>query len=196
MSTLKLVMVGHYAGKTVTLNGHTFVDGELTLTGDIAAYAGVVKYFSTYNAWPAGSPELEAAQFQYEESAGGDNGGGSNLDGLEDGKDSSAKHSNESPASGAPNGAGHDAGEGDALREGGASSGDGSSSGRDSDPRTLQIVDALKSLDPSVDDHWTDGGLPRVAAIEEASGIVGITRKEIEAAYKGFDREKAAASAV
>jgi hypothetical protein len=196
MSTMKLVMVGHYAGKDVTINGHKFVNGELSLDGDMTGYAGIVKYFASYNAYPAGSAELEAAKFAIEENSGGEDGGGSNSNGRKDGEDNSGKHPNKSRASEVPHGDGHDAAKGDSLRGGEAPSGDGSSEGRDSDPRTLQILDALKALDPSVDDHWTDGGLPRVAAIEAASGIVGVTRKEIVEADPDFTREKAAASAL
>ena len=192
---MKMVLTGHYAGRTMVINGFPFTEGECVLKGELASLDGAIRYLATYNAFPAGSSELEQAQFRDMEN-GGDNGGSSNQDGPEDGANNSGKHSDEPIAPVTPNGAGHDAVEADALRGGAAPSGDGGSSGRDSDPRTLQIVDALNSLDPSVDDHWTDGGLPRVAAIEAASGIVGITRKEIEAAYKDFDREKAAASAV
>ena len=55
----------------------------------------------------------------------------------------------------------------------------------------LKIIDGIKSLDPSNDDHWTDAGLPRVDMVATASGVINVTRKDIAAALPGWDRTKA-----
>lgn len=41
---VKLVLEGPFAGKTINLKGHQFVDGELELEGNLAGNAGVIKY--------------------------------------------------------------------------------------------------------------------------------------------------------
>lgn len=47
------------------------------------------------------------------------------------------------------------------------------------------IIDALKTLDPKNDEHWTNDGQPAVAAL----GIVDLKRKDITDAAPHFSRE-------
>ena len=49
------------------------------------------------------------------------------------------------------------------------------------------IVDAVASLDKSVDAHWTKGGLPDVNTVKEIVGFE-LTRKDIEAVAPGVVR--------
>lgn len=51
----------------------------------------------------------------------------------------------------------------------------------------------LAKLDPGNEDHWTNAGLPSVAAVSKMAGEV-ITRAQIAEAWPGFDREAANAA--
>lgn len=68
------------------------------------------------------------------------------------------------------------------------------------DPALLEmpekIADAVRKLDPEDDDHWTDAGLPAMAAIEALVGTKSIVRADVEAAAPGWDRDKALEAAV
>ena len=57
------------------------------------------------------------------------------------------------------------------------------------DPKAF-LVEVLKQLDPANDDHWTALGLPDVKAVETLAGKP-VSRKEIDEAAKGFNREAA-----
>ena len=62
------------------------------------------------------------------------------------------------------------------------------------DPPGIELLAAIKSLDPGNDDHWTESGLPAVAAVEVLFG--NTTRSEIKLAAPGYDRDAAAAAQV
>lgn len=51
----------------------------------------------------------------------------------------------------------------------------------------VNIVDALATLDPQNDDHWTSDGLPRMDVLEALCGHT-LTRADVTAAAKGFSR--------
>lgn len=58
--------------------------------------------------------------------------------------------------------------------------------------RTDSIMDAIESLDSSVDDHWTSSGKPRMGMLKELSGIDDLTRDEVDAVIPAdLDRETA-----
>jgi hypothetical protein len=52
----------------------------------------------------------------------------------------------------------------------------------------MEIVEALKTLDTANDNHWTQGGLPRMETVSMLVGNPKLTREEVEAAYPGFTR--------
>lgn len=52
------------------------------------------------------------------------------------------------------------------------------------------LKQALKTLDPKNDEHWTAGGLPRVDVLEQLTGG-SVTRDEIEAAAPDLKRSTA-----
>jgi len=56
---------------------------------------------------------------------------------------------------------------------------------------TDKIFAAVKSLDPAIDDLWTEDGLPRLDAVQGVDGLSGVTRQNVDAACPGFDREVA-----
>lgn len=190
---MKLILTGHYAGQTILINGNQFVKGELPLKGDLKSMDGLIRYMATYNAFLAGSDELAEAQDR-------DRKNKENADGADEILDGEGANSGGAPSddanSGAASGAGATGASGDGAGNG--SEGDGVPGGREgdaaprsSDPQVLKIIDALNSLDPDVSDHWTEAGLPKVAAVEAGSGVVGVTRKDIEAAMPGWNRDKA-----
>jgi hypothetical protein len=50
-----------------------------------------------------------------------------------------------------------------------------------------EILEAVKSLDPANDEHWTSDGLPRLDAVENLLGA-GVTRKQVTNAAPDFNR--------
>lgn len=57
---------------------------------------------------------------------------------------------------------------------------------------SVKIIDALKKLDPSNDNHWTADGLPRLDTVKMLSGDQSLTRDSIVAVAPGFARATAA----
>lgn len=55
-----------------------------------------------------------------------------------------------------------------------------------------QVRTALTKLDPKNADHWTDGGLPSVAAVRELAGQKEVSRADIAALAPNLTREEAA----
>lgn len=53
---------------------------------------------------------------------------------------------------------------------------------------STDIVSALALLDVDNNDHWTSDGLPRMEALEQLSGLKGLTRSAVTAAQPGFSR--------
>lgn len=192
---MKLILTGHYAGRTIDLNGYKFVNGELTLKGEMTKMEGVINYFRTYNAFLAGSDEL--AQAQARDANKGDTDG---TDTVLDGQSGTDTGGVSTDITGTGTGSGPESGGASPDGAGSGSEGNGVQGGREvdegqaavtSDPTVLKIIDGLKSLDPTNDDHWTDAGLPRVDVIAQASGVVNVTRKDIAAAIPNFNREVA-----
>ena len=54
----KFVLVGPRAGKTLTVNGHQFVDGEMTFVGSAAQIATLERVLGFYGVLPAEKAEL------------------------------------------------------------------------------------------------------------------------------------------
>lgn len=193
---MKFVLTGHYAGKTMTINHVDFINGEADVKGDLAKLGGLINYLATFNAFLVGSDELAAAQERDRLNKGETNGTDTVLDG-QSGEDPSGAPAN---VSGTGTGSGPESGGASPDGAGSGSEGNGVQGGREvdegqaavtSDPTVLKIIDGLKSLDPTNDDHWTDAGLPRVDVIAQASGVVNVTRKDIAAAIPNFNREVA-----
>ena len=61
----------------------------------------------------------------------------------------------------------------------------------DKQPASESIATALRQLDPENDDHWTEAGLPSMAAVEERVGSKDIKRADVAAAMPDWDRDKA-----
>lgn len=52
-----------------------------------------------------------------------------------------------------------------------------------------KIRAALAQLDPTNDAHWTDDGLPRTGVVQKLASDPNLSRKEIQEANPGFQRE-------
>lgn len=72
--------------------------------------------------------------------------------------------------------------------------GDGKEAAEKAGDADERLVAALKGLDPANDEHWTEKGLPELAAVEK---IVGrpVKRKDVSEALPGLTRAKAKAAA-
>lgn len=62
-------------------------------------------------------------------------------------------------------------------------------------PVNIELANAVKKLDPKVDDHWNDEGEPALAVVELAYGNAGITRQMVRDAAPGWNRDAARAAA-
>jgi hypothetical protein len=195
---MKFEMTGFYAGNTMKVNHIDFVNGKAEVKGELAKMGGVIAYLATYNAYPVGSDELAAAQERDSVNKGESNGMPEVLDRQSGSDTGGAPADITSPGTGSGVGATGASTDG----TGGGPDGDGVPEGHSvdegapkgsPDSTVLKIIDGIKALDPSNDDHWTDAGLPRVDAVASASSVVNVTRKDINMAIPEWNREKAMA---
>lgn len=56
------------------------------------------------------------------------------------------------------------------------------------DQKTAKVRAALAQLDPANDKHWTDDGLPREGVVRQFANDQSISRKDIQEANPGFQR--------
>jgi hypothetical protein len=71
----KFVLVGIHKGKTMTVNGHEFVDGVFVFQGSITQIASLTKIFGYYSAVPSEVAELADARAAITAQAGAAVGG-------------------------------------------------------------------------------------------------------------------------
>lgn len=193
-STLVLVLTGAKTGKTIKLNGHRFIKGELQVCGAAQELQGLITYFGrTYAAFLKGSTQLKEAQVKDAEDGTSeiqeDEGDGQPepipSDRESDGGKPTPKTTNDEP--------------GDVGSEGGST---GDISDRDGHSNTgvcseeddinQRLLKAITTLNPDNADHWTNDGRPRMDAVETAYGSAGVTRKMVEVTIPGYNRELAA----
>ena len=206
-------LFGGNAGKTMKVNGHQFVGGELRIPLGGAVAANFTKVMGYYGAYAKGTVEYEAAVAQEDKSEEKANGASkvreeaksrsSETDGRGVGSDGSK--SADLPTD-KRNGAASDSGGG----SGSSSSGDGhEDSGvavfeepgtwpQSYEPQSVgddAVKTAVLKLDPSDDDHWVNTGAhkgkPKLAAVEQAFGKAGLTRADIEAVLPNWNRDQA-----
>ena len=193
-------LTGAHAGKSMALGPYRFTHGKMTLVIDPDKLSGLINYFSYFNGWLVGSKELEEAKKRDAAAKGGSGGQSGDMDGS--GADPGAVGADSTGAQGGASETG-DAGT-EANAEGMGATGDDSvSEGGLSDdgsvslsPEALKISDAVKKLDVMNDEHWTQAGLPSVAAVAEISGLAAVTRKDIEAVAKEYTRDVALEKAI
>lgn len=165
---MKFILVGGYAGKTVNLGGHAFVDGTFDYSTYLDAEGATIHTSPTdqvlkadflaknYQAYPEGSKELEEAQAK-----------------LAGGKV-------------APNAGELDVGDREQKQQ--DEQGEQHTSDR---VRKGAVRTALTKLDPKEDAHWTSTGLPSVEAVRELSGDKEVSRQDIQNLAPKLTREEA-----
>jgi hypothetical protein len=197
----KFEFFGAHKGKTMSIGNHTFVDGKYTITESPEGIAGVTKYLSSFSAFAVGSDEYDAAQAA---ESGDSNGVSSDNEATPEPGAPETVSSDDSPGAGneaAPaelggEPVGDDSGNSGVSPEGNGQPDAGDDSEQDPVDGTPSsevdevMVKAVQSLDPDVDDHWTEDGLPAMSAIEQSFGA-GFTRDDIENAVPGWDRARA-----
>lgn len=192
MERTVFVLAGHYADKSIVLNGHTFVEGkcEVLCPGDVVPF--VKRSLASYQAYPDRSYELEAAQKRDVE-----NGIRNNLDPRTRGGVSAKVQSLHKPSSG---GSAQEVAD---DRGANAATDDGDTGlfpERDGheNPRYAEVTseidyrlkEIIESLDPKEDGHWTSEGLPSIDAVQSAFGP-NVAREEITISGEGWTRERA-----
>lgn len=209
---VEMELVGPRAGQTCVINGHQFVEGVAVLEGDGDSLTYAIRYLGrAYNAYPKGSSELERARAEYAEAVGEKE----NPDGVQSDPHESPEQGQADEVPGEGNAGGEPAGDGkDDERQVDADAPEGAAgvlperdrhgdpglpeqpeapSRQDVDPpKDVALAEAVKSLDPEADEHWTGSGLPKISVVEEAYGQTGVTRAAIEAAAPEWNRERAA----
>lgn len=209
---VELVLVGVNAGKTVKLNHLQFVNGSCIVQGDPDNMQHAINYYRSYSAFPAGSPEYEAAEERYQLALLEEfNGVSDSPKATERGAPDAVSSALQSVGPGASDtralrrdaDAGRDAG-----RQGHGANGDGREDSGVSSEQADHISDsddasvagtgldfdtpmarAIIALDPDNEDHWTEEGLPKVSVVEQAFGTAGVTRQDVESAIPGWNRE-------
>lgn len=187
---MKFIITGSDRGKPKLIGSHQFdANGEYHYAGDPAAIGSLLKYFATFNTYLVGSNEYEVAcardkeLFGYGQSKTAEGGRkvGSDIPPGTNGNGTGGSAGSASPAS--------------PQIESGAQ-GSGAESGRvafpkSDDPEVNNLQDAIAALDSATDDHWNEEGLPRINAVEELAKVAGLTRKQIEVAAPGYNRDAA-----
>lgn len=202
-------LFGGYAGKTIVINGHKFINGVYRTVLVPTAAASLTKVLAYYGAYHKGSVAYEAALAKEQGHGADEVHAGSKrrpadpvpYEGEPDGTGSSE-------ARGTDDGAGAVGSAGDGSSSSAAGSGredtgvpkfeDAASYPEPSEPSSVgneDIKTAMLKLDPENDDHWVRtgaaAGKPRLSAVETAYGRAGLTREDLEAAFPGWDRDKA-----
>jgi hypothetical protein len=181
--TRTLILTGGRTGQTVALGGYQFVKGRTVVKADNSQIDGICRYLGrAYKAFEEGSVQLAHYQrLDGEVTANGKREADPSAD---------ARHSERIPGSVQSSGTGtasvsaDDVGRTDDATSGGAGSvpsghghadsGDDGSSGNE-----IKIREAIASLDPHNDEHWTASGHPRVDAVATVAGIPNLTRSDI-----------------
>ncbi len=191
---IKVVLTGPKAGKTVLLNGKQFVNGELVISfSNPTEREFQLRYLARVcRAYPAGSPELVAAQSKDKER------------GIQcEVHPASGQRNPEAVLGGTTSAAGDipevrplpGSGVGSELSpvgdEGVGAGGSGQENSGLHPEQIGAIRKAVRALDPLVEANWTQGGLPTVEAVCVALQDKGITRAMISAVEPEFNREMA-----
>lgn len=202
--TIRVHTTGVYAGKTVTLGGHRFVNGVAEFTGSQEELQPLLRKLARgWQAYPEGSEELAALQEQ------GNGERGTDHTASQPRPDESVQRDGESRQQGSVQESEHVGGEhaeAQAGDTGGVSGGHGhsnsglseqhsSESGAESsvNPQLARIV---YDLDPDNDNHWTQTGKPALSAVTEGYGSGDVTRSDVNKAAPGWNRDKAREYAV
>ena len=167
----KFVLVGPHAGQTMHVNGHEFVDGEMTFQGGAEQAATLERVFEFYGAMTAEKAELHALRGEQKPA------------------------DNKQPEGGAQVDSGTSGGQADA--QGSATSTEATKQAQDAPNGTPDakpsLAEAIGLLDPEVDAHWTSNNLPNLEHLGELTGKK-VARDEVNAVAEGYTRAKARAA--
>lgn len=205
---MRIILVGHFEGQDVTLRGYQFKKGILEVGNNPAEYGPIVAYMGVnYNGWLEGSSELVAARANVAASKAAakekELGTGENLDGQAGSVEGGVQADLASTAGNAELGdtASGASSNGEPVVLPGGSGGEAGHNARkpspfiESDnPQVLKVVDAIRKLNPNVTEHWTATGLPMTSVVQETSGVPNVSRKDIEQAAPGWNKEMALAA--
>lgn len=187
-------LAGHFRGKTIKIHGHQFVKGLYTAEGPAKEVEGVCTYLERgYQALPVGDPRIAVIDRATQEKEDGERqlpkgeGGGP----AESLRDDLRPPGDETPEVQRDNGGGTAGGGGGGT--GSLPIGDGHTDPRvppkEEGPDAKRLREAVASLDPTVDEHWTKTGTPDIAALESKLGSGSVTRKGIDTVAKNYTRE-------
>jgi hypothetical protein len=206
-----LILVGHYAGRTIKIRNLQFVEGKAEFNANPADAHGLITYYGRcYQAYPEGSQELKDALAREQEAQNGER------QIQEDGE-----RSEEEPVSGdlQPSWEGSPEEEADAVipdvepeagpdgrfpswdrqPDSGSPEETAEHVGLSEQPVARPQIDArieasVRKLNPDNDDHWTTLGLPKISAVYDAhpNNEDIISRKAIERAVGEWNREDSA----
>jgi len=203
----RLVLTGPLAGQTTNLRGCAFTDGVFEVYMPAEQFEGLATYLRrSFQAYVDGSDELKAAQKRdkqfAQENSNGERDNQGEVQPPEGGDEGDGDVQPE--GQGTPE-EGPTSIEGDVDAETGAEGGipdrdghedsglpeseHGGTVRSDSAELTDPMVEAVLSLDPEEDSHWTAAGQPAVAAVAVAIGDESVTRKDIKEGASGYDRE-------
>lgn len=207
-------LFGPNKGKTMEVSGHQFVNGEARLVGAPQNMGHVLRVLGYYGAFAMGTAEYDAAVAREKEQEAEADGADEVHEDAESGA-SEAPVGDVQPEGGEPSEEGTEDGAGDASDSEGEAGvrpeGDGhedagvpdfseaASLKEPEEPKgdaNTALAAAVSKLDPENDAHWTKAGLPALSAVEEAYGRAGVTRKDVEAAMPGWNRDAALEKAV
>lgn len=184
-----LELHGHYAGKTVKLNGVQFTNGKSTLFGPIAELTGLMTYLErSYQAYPVLEVSNGASDIQTNAGQGGTDP--VSCDVSEKVGPASESETGGSGEGHAPSGAKTQP---DSSRSGQPTVSEippdfSQTSSSQIDPLKLKKV--LMHMDPDVDGIWTQvGGMAKIDHVCRVYGSELLTRKDLEAVWPGFSRE-------
>ena len=185
LTSVVLKLHGHFAGKTVTLNGVKFREGKVTLKGPTDEVESLMLYLGkSYQAYP----EIEVKTYGTDEVQAVTQSGGTDpvpSDLLPDRGESSEETTHDlggaddfdDDGSGRiPSGPGQ--GEADRF--------EGTAQGK-IDPVKLRKV--LESLSPTDDSCWTTLGFAKLDKVCTLYGNEGVTRRDVEAVWPDLTRK-------
>lgn len=180
---LTLTLTGAYAGKTVRLNHHQFVDGVLILEGGAQAVETAARILDRcYGA----KTRDQLDGFQHQPSPASQSGNPKGVSGGLNGSPGKVLAEGDLRRDGLDN---DDSAAGSA---GVLSSGSGPADTGLHPDKVRKIARAVALLDAENPDHWTQEGLPSVEVISQSLHDHDITRKMIEVAAPGLTRQKVA----
>lgn len=182
--TQEFVLVGPHEGKTMTVNGHPFVDGLFNFTGSSEQIASLTRVFSYYAAVPKETAELMALRARVAELAPVGGTAPAVPQQLEPAIDEVPVDAQ--PAAPAP----ADEQPAPPVEEVGSPE---ANDPVDSSEGKPDLGVAIGLLDPEVDSHWTSNNLPSLERLSELTGR-RVGRSEVEALAEGYTRAKAKAA--